>query len=201
MNVIDVVEKVIGHVIVMRGEDQEVEVEVIHQEEDIHPVDRDLEVIQVDLVQDPDLDPDLDQVIVVLDQEVIQDPILVIVEVEEDLEVVPYVAPEVIDLALTQEKDLTHQDPNHHVLDLEVDPDPIQNHHHAQDLVLGLVHTVALALVLDHALEVILVLLHVHVHVLVLVLVLDLNQGLLLLNLIHLLEVKMVKNQWKKIKK
>jgi len=133
-------------------------------------------------------------VIVVLDQGVILDPILVIVEVEEDLEVVPYVVLEVVDLALTQEIDLTHQDPNHHVLDREVDPDPdpFQNHHHAQDLVLDLVldlvHTVALALAVDHALEVILVL------------VLGLIQDLLLLNLIHLPEVKMVKNQWKKIK-
>jgi len=192
MNVIDVVEKVIGHVIATRGEDQEAE--VIHQEEDIHPVDRDLEVIQVDLVQDPDQDqdpdPDLDQV--ALDQEVIQDPILVIVEVEEDLEVVHYVTPEVVDLAQTQEIDLTLQDPNPHVLDQEVDLDPIQNHPHVQDLALDLAHTVALVLALDHALD--------HALEVNLVLVLDLDQDLHPLNLIHQLEVKMVKNQWKKIR-
>lgn len=193
MNVIDVVEKVIGHVIVTRGEDQEVEVEVIRQEEDIHLVDRDQEVIQVDLVQDldPDLDLDPDQVIVVLDQGVILDPILVIVEVEEDPEVVPYVTPEVVDLVQTQEIDRT-QDLNPLVLDQEVDLDPIQNHHHVQDLVLDLAHTVAHALALDLALDLVLEVNLVHVP--------DLDQGPHPLNLIHQLEVKMILNQWKKIR-
>jgi len=189
MNVIDVVEKVTGHVIVMREEGVEAEAEVIHQGEDIHLVDRDLEVIQVDLVQDLDLDQDQDLARVVQDLEVIQDPTLVIVEAEEDLEVVLYVILEVVDLALTQEKDHILQDLNPHVLDPEVDLDLIQNHHLVQDLALDLAHTVAHALIQDLVLEVILVLAQ------------DLVQDHHLLNLIHQQEVKMEKNQWMKIKK
>jgi len=188
MNVIDVVEKVIGHVIVTKEEEVEAEVGVILQEEDILLVDQDLEVIQVDLVLDLDQDLDPDLVRVVQDPEVIQDHTLVIVEAEEDQEVIPYAILEVVDLAPTLEKDLTLQDLNHHALDPEVDQDPIQNHHHVQDLVLDLVHTVALALVQDLVLEVTLVLAQ------------DLIQDLHQLNQIHQLEVKMEKNQWMKIK-
>jgi len=193
MNAIDVVEKVTGLVIVMKEEDQEAE--VIHQEGDILHVDPAQEVIQVDLaqdlVQDLDLglDPDPDLVKVVQDLEVIQDHIPAIVEVEEDLEVVPYVVQEVADLVLTLEKDHIHQDLNHHALDPEVDQDlfPILLHVHVLDL--DLVHIVVhvLVLVLDLILEV--------VHVLVQDLIQDLHQSQ-----IHQLEVKMVKNQWMKIK-
>jgi len=144
MNVTVVVEKVTGHVIVMKEED--LEVEVILQEEDILHVDlvQDLEVTQVDLVQEPDQDPDPDPdpVRAVQDLEVILDPTLVIVEVEEDLEAVHYVVQEVTDLVLTQEIDHTHQDLNPHVQDQEVDQDQILKLHRVPDLVLDLVHTV-----------------------------------------------------------
>jgi len=185
MNVTVVVEKVIGHVIVMKEEDPEVE--VILQEEDTLHVDLDPEVTLVDLVQDldPDLDPDLARV--VLDPEVTLDHTLVIVEVEEDLEVVPYVVLEVVDLAPTQEIDHILA-LNPHALDQEVDLD--QNPHLALDLAPDLQPTIvhALVLILDLVLDPVLVLAQ------------DLIPDLHLLNQIHQLEVKMVKNQWMKIK-
>jgi hypothetical protein len=184
MNVIVAVEKVIGHVIAMKEEDQEVE--AILQEEDILLVDQDQEVTQVDLVQDLDLDPDPDLVRVVLDPEVILDHTLVIVEAEEDLEVVPYVALEVVDLAPTPEIDHILV-LNPHVLDQEADLD--QNLHLALDLAPDLQHTIVHVLV--HTLDLVLDL--------VLVLVQDLIPDLHLLNQIHQLEVKTVKNQWMKI--
>jgi len=117
---------------------------------------------------------------------VILDHTLVIVEAEEDLEVVPYVALEVVDLAPTPEIDHILV-LNPHVLDQEADLD--QNLHLALDLAPDLQHTIVHVLV--HTLDLVLDL--------VLVLVQDLIPDLHLLNQIHQLEVKTVKNQWMKI--